>query len=66
MLERKDGITTNNDTEIATILNDYFCTVFTREDSESLLRFVSRSFSTTFDKFTVTPEHVQYIFNHLD
>jgi len=49
MLERKDGTTTNNDTEIATILNDYICTVFTREDSES---FVSRSFSKTFDKLS--------------
>jgi len=29
MLERKDGTTINNDTEIATMLNDYFCTVFT-------------------------------------
>ena len=34
MLEREDGTTTDNDTEIATMLNDYFCTVLTIEDSE--------------------------------
>jgi len=60
MLERKDGTTTNNDTDIATILYDYFCTVFTSKDSESLPQFVSRSFSKTFDKLNVTPEQVHF------
>jgi len=43
-----------------------FCTVFTREDSESLPQFVSRSFSKTFDKLTVTSEQVHFQLSRLN
>ena len=55
MMEKDDGTIT---TEIATILCNYFCIVFTRENLEFIPPFDSRSFPIIFDKLTVTPEQV--------
>ena len=58
MLETGDGTTTKNDNEVATILSDYFCTVFTMENPESMPPINFRSSLTVFDKLIVTPEEV--------
>ena len=58
MLETGDGTTTKNDNEVATILSDYCCMVFTMENSESMPPINFRSSLTVFDKLIVTPEEV--------
>ena len=58
MLETGNGTTTKNDNEVATILSDYFCTVFTTENPESVYPINFRLFLTVFDKLIVTPEEV--------
>jgi len=57
MLETEDGTTTKNGSEITTILNDYFCTVFARENLEHLPPDHILPF---FDSFTITPKQVNF------
>ena len=44
MLEREDGTVIENDADIAKSLNDYFCSVFTRENLDSIPSLPTQKF----------------------
>ena len=60
MLEREDGTVTENDVDIAKSLkfNDYFCSVFTRENLDNIPSLPPRIFGISLSDIQVTFEEV--------
>eukprot|EP00745_Piridium_sociabile_P035972 TRINITY_DN63634_c0_g1_i2.p1 TRINITY_DN63634_c0_g1~~TRINITY_DN63634_c0_g1_i2.p1 ORF type:complete len:797 (-),score=144.14 TRINITY_DN63634_c0_g1_i2:185-2575(-) len=53
-----DGTTVSSDKSKAEILNKYFCTVFTQEDTDNVPNFEDRAFDNTLEEINITPELV--------
>ena len=58
MLEREDGTVIENDAHIAKSLNDYFCSVFTRENLDSVPSSPPRNFGISLTDIQITPGEV--------
>ena len=58
MLEREDGTVIENDVDIAKSLNDYFCSVFTREILDNIPSLPSRIFGISLSDIQITFEEV--------
>ena len=60
MLEKCDGSLTTDDAEAATILNDYFCSVYTRENMSDFPSFTLQHLDSHLSSITVTYDEVFY------
>ena len=58
MLEREDGTVIENDVDIAKSLNDYFCSVFTRENLDNMPSLPPRIFGISLSDIQITFEEV--------
>ena len=58
MLEREDGTVIANDVDIAKSLNNYFCSVFTRENLDNIPSLPPRTFGISLSDIQITFEEV--------
>ena len=58
-LTEKDGFTASNNREKAVVLNDFFSSVFTREDMQSMPELPKEAFRTKLADLTITPKQVE-------
>ena len=58
MLEREDGTVIENDVDIAKLLNDYFCSVFTRKHLDNIPSLSPRIFGISLSDVQITFEEV--------
>ena len=58
MLQQRDGSFTDNDNDVANLLNDYFCSVFTSEDLSTIPTLPPRNFKSTLSDIQLTPDDV--------
>ena len=58
MLQQRDGSFTDNDSDVANVLNAYFCSVFTREDLNTIPTLPVRNYNSTLSDIQITPDDV--------
>ena len=58
ILQRDDGTITENDNDIAKLLNDYFCSVFTRENLENIPVLPPKNFDSPLTNIQITSDEV--------
>ena len=56
MLQQRDGRFTDNDSDVANLLNDYFCSVFTIGDLNTIPTLPVRNFNSTLSDIQITPD----------
>ena len=60
MLEQYDGVLTANDMEAATVLNDYFCSIYTRESLSDIPTLSPLNFAGSLSSIKVTYDKESY------
>lgn len=58
-LKQPNGQLTTNDLEKANVLNDYFCSVFTKEDTTTLPSLVRSQIKTELGQLVIDPDQVR-------
>ena len=62
----EDSIIYTTENQKANIINEFFSSVFTKEDAGPLPEFVDRAYDTTLENITIRLEDVQNKLNHLN